>query len=63
MATTTTTEYQITNIGTPAFPKFEVRLNIIDEQGFDLEHLSKTIGYAPSQQEAMKIQWEHEHKN
>lgn len=58
---TRTTEYQITNIGTPGFPKFEVRLNVIDEKGYDLEHLSHTIGYAPSQQEATAIQWKHEH--
>ncbi|WP_410525506.1 hypothetical protein H5023_13485 [Pseudomonas aeruginosa] len=56
-----TTEYEITNIGTPGFPKFEVRLNVADEQGVDLEHLSQTIGCAPSYQQAMTIQWEHEH--
>lgn len=55
------TEYEINNIGTPGFPKFEVRLNYIDEEGFDLEHLSETIGYAPSMQAAMDIEWKHKH--
>lgn len=53
------TEYEISNVGSNAFPQYEVRLCFIDENGFEFEHLSKFVGSSPSLAEARKIEARH----
>jgi hypothetical protein len=48
-------QIEIANRGTAAFPIFAVLLNTIDEQGFDLEHLSEELARFPSLQAAQQF--------
>lgn len=50
-----TKQIEIVNRGTAAFPIYTVLETVIDEQGYEIEHLSKELARFPSLQAAKQF--------